>query len=449
MFRPFVISGPALCLALCLAQAAGARTRSHYGGALRIETQSDPWRIPDGIARKLVFDGLTRLDDSGVVLPGLAIRWDSQNDNHRWQFWLRPGVRFHDGAALTPASVAISLSQSCGKQCPWAGLSAVGNSLVFESDSALPELPAELARSLYLITRQRDAAEPSGTGPFRLTNLTNGVASLAENPDYWQGRPFVDTVQVEGKRSLRDQWLDLSVGRADIVEVPAELLHQALQDRLLVLVSRPTDLLVLSVSSKGALHDDQLRQAIALAVDRSALFNVIFQKEGEPTGSLLPAALTGYAFLFPTERDLTRARNYRAGLNTSPLVLAIENPDASMQLVAERIVLNLREAGLNAQVRPPSSQPPADLLLKRIHLEAGDSAAGLNEVLEDFSQKITEETGDPEALYKTERDFLKTYQAIPLLYLPRALAVGERVRDLRLAADGTPMIADVSINGEK
>ena len=234
-----------------------------------------------------------------------------------------------------------------------------------------------------------------------------------------------------------------------MVEVPAELLHQALQDRLLVLVSRPTDLLVLSVSSKGALHDDQLRQAIALAVDRSALFNVIFQKEGEPTESLLPADLTGYAFLFPTERDLTRARNYRAGLNTSPLVLSIENPDASMQLVAERIVLNLREAGFNARVGPPSSQPTADLLLKRIHLEAGDAAAGLNEMLEDFSQKITEETGDPEALYKTESDFLKTYQAIPLLYLPRALAVSERVRDLRLAGDGTPMIADVSIDGAK
>ena len=122
-------------------------------------------------------------------------------------------------------------------------MSAVGNSLIFVGDSAMPELPAELARSMYLVARQHDAAEPSGTGPFRLTSLTNGVASLAAYSDYWQGRPFVDTVQVEGKRTLRDQWLDLSVGRADIVEVPAELLHQAQQDRLMVLASRPTDLL--------------------------------------------------------------------------------------------------------------------------------------------------------------------------------------------------------------
>jgi hypothetical protein len=70
-------------------------------------------------------------------------------------------------------------------------------------------------------------------------------------------------------------------------------------------------------------------------------------------------------------------------------------------------------------------------------------------MLEDFNQKTPEGTGDPEALYKAERDFLKTYQAIPLLYLPRALAFSERVRDLRLTGDGTPMIADVSIDGAK
>jgi hypothetical protein len=82
-------------------------------------------------------------------------------------------------------------------------------------------------------------------------------------------------------------------------------------------------------------------------------------------------------------------------------------------------------------------------------LEAGNAAAGLDEMLENFGQKMAEESGDPDTLYKVERDFLKSYQAIPLLYLPRALAVGERVRDLRLTGDGTPIIADVSIDGAK
>jgi ABC-type transport system substrate-binding protein len=444
-FRSFAISS----LACCLTVSAAARTRPHYGGTLRIETEGDPWHAPEGIARKLVFDGLTSMDDAGAVLPGLAIRWESQNADRRWQFWLRSGVNFHDGTPLTSQAVAASLSQSCAQGCPWTALHAFGNSIVFTSESSMPELPAELARSMFGIARQHASGTPVGTGPFRVAGSANSVVSLAANDSYWQGRPFVDAVQVQGQRSLRDQWLDLSVGRVDIVDVPPELLHQALEDRLLLLASRPTDLLVLSVSSKGALRDEQLRQAVALAVDRSALFNVVFQKQGEPTGSLLPSSLTGYAFLFPTDRDLTRAREERGGMNTPPLAIALDNPDASSQLIAQRIALNLREAGFSAQVKPQSGKTGADLILKRIHLESADASAGLEEMFENFGHRFTDDDRTPVALYKAERDFLGTYDAIPLVYLPRAYAVSERVRDLVLTPDGIPMIANLSLEGAK
>jgi hypothetical protein len=59
-----------MCLVVCLALSARARTRSRYGGALRIETQSDPWRVPGGIARKLVFDGLTIIIGSFGCVQG-------------------------------------------------------------------------------------------------------------------------------------------------------------------------------------------------------------------------------------------------------------------------------------------------------------------------------------------------------------------------------------------
>jgi peptide/nickel transport system substrate-binding protein len=445
MFRSFAISS----LACCLALSAVARTRPHYGGTLRIETVGDPWRAPDGIARKLVFDGLTSIDDGGAVQPGLAIRWESQNDDHRWQFWLRPGVSFHDGTPLTSHAVVASLSQSCASGCPWTGLHALGTSVVFTSESPMPGLPAELARSMFGIAGQRDAKAPVGTGPFSVAGTSNSVVSLAANDSYWQGRPFVDVVEVQGQRSLRDQWLDLSVGKADIVEVPPELLHQAQENRLMLLASQPADLLVLRVSSKGALADDHLRKAVALAVDRSALFNVIFQKQGEPTGSLLPDHLTGYAFLFPTDRDLAHAREERGGATATPLTIGLDNPDASSQLIAQRIALNLHEAGFSAQVKPASAKAGADLTLERIHLESADEGAGLREMLENFGQRSAEYNPSPAALYKEERDFLRTYDAIPLLYLPRAYAVSERVRDLVLTPDGIPVIANLSLEGTK
>src|SRR6185369_3379210 len=282
-----------------------ARTRPHYGGTLHVEIEGDAWQRPDGLARRLVYDGLTSIGINGTVQPALATAWESDNNDHRWQFRLRPGVHFHDGSAVTSLNVVASLTAACSGQCPWTAVRAVGTSVVFTDDSPMPNLPALLAGDQYLITLTtaadgKTAAGAIGTGPFQLTSFNNGVLSLAANESCWQGRPFADTIEIRVHRTIREQWLDLSVGRADVVEVPAEQVRQAQQQRLTVVVSRPATLLALQVANTGTLANPKLRESIALAIDRGALFNVIFQKQGEPTASLLPQSLTGYSFLFPT-----------------------------------------------------------------------------------------------------------------------------------------------------
>ena len=188
-----------------------------------------------------------------------------------------------------------------------------------------------------------------GTGPFRVTGFANGALTLVANDDCWAGRPFVDAVEVRSRRMVRDQWLDLSVGKADIVEVPPELLRQAQEQHLNVLMSRPVDLLALTIAPDGAMASREMRQAAALAVDRTALYNVIFQKQGEVTASLLPEGLSGYSFLFPSDQELDRARALRGGATPSGLTLGASDTSAPMQLAAERLALNLHEAGFNVQ----------------------------------------------------------------------------------------------------
>jgi peptide/nickel transport system substrate-binding protein len=446
VFRSVAIS---LLVLACYPLGAHARTRPHYGGILQIETQGDPWQEPDGVARRLVFDTLTRTDDAGAVLSSLAVRWESQNADHRWQFWLRHGVHFHDGTPLTAEAVVASLSQSCRSNCLWNAVRAIGDSVVFTCDSAVSQMPAELARSVYGIMREDPSQAADGTGLFRVTASANGVLSLAANEDSWQGRPFLDAIEIRSRRSIRDQWLDLSVGHADIVEVPPGLIHQAQQEHFTVLISRPADLLLLSVSTTGHLHEDQLRQAVALAVDRSALYQVIFQKQGKMTASLLPDELSGYAFLFPIERDLANARGLHGQSAIVPWTLAADSSDASIQLAAQRIELNLHEAGFNVQFTPQPNKPGADLLLRRVHLEATGASAGLTEMFSNFGEGASEDGSDPAALYRMERAFLQKHKAIPLLYLPRAYAISGHVRDLRLSADGIPMIGDVSLEDSK
>jgi MarR-like DNA-binding transcriptional regulator SgrR of sgrS sRNA len=430
-----------------LALPGAARTRPHYGGTLRIEVEGDPWKAPGGIARRLVMDGLTRMNADGVARPALAVRWGSENNDHRWQFTLRKGVLLHNSEPLTAAMVAKSLNRSCQAGCPWTAVRDVGSSVVFTSDSPMPNLPELLAGDDYLIGFDTDGAPGIlGTGPFEPNGVpvNGGVQIFVANEFCWQGRPFVDQVEIHFHRPIRDQWLDLSVGRADLVEVPAEQLRQAREQHLTVAVSPPVALLALAVADGGILANPNLRAAIALAVDRGALSNVIFQKQGEIAASLLPSALTGYSFLFSSDRDLNKARELRGGLTPPPLTLSTEG-GAAMQLAAQRIALNLREAGFNVQVADSGRPQHTDLVLLRLTLASNQPRAGLELLLRAVGVATPVQENDPAGLYKVEREFLETHTLIPLLYLPRAYAASGRVRDLRLSPDGAPLLAGVSL----
>ena len=443
MLRRFAISA----LFGAAALTATARTRPHYGGTLRVETAGDPWQQPDGFARRLVYDGLTQLDPDGALRPALALTWEADGNNHRWQFRLRSGVHFHDGSPLTSAVVAASLTASCSSDCPWGAVKAVGPLVVFTSDSPMPNLPALLAGDAFLIgfatTGDGNPPVRQGTGPFQVTGFSNGVLTLAANENCWQGRPFVDAMEIRVHRPVREQWLDLGVGRADVVEVPAEELRQAQQQRLTVLTSPPLVLVALQVAETGALANVKLRGAIAAAVDRGALYNVIFQKQGEITASLLPQRLTGYSFLFPAGRDMSKAQELRGGLTPGQLTLATES-DGAMQLAAQRIALNLREAGFNVQMAAPGAHY-ADLILRKLPISGKDTAAALEQVMRRAGEPDPVTDVMPMALYKVEQTYLDEKKLIPLLDLPLAYANGPRVRDLHLRADGTPDLADASL----
>ncbi len=419
-------------------------TRPHYGGTLRVEMRArvaslDPRQWPSDPgeaagaerAAALVLERLVRLDENGQPQPSLAVAWQHDAESKRWQFRLRTGVKFHDGTPLTPNQAAEALQALLGEA---RRVSVSGEWLVIESPQPMPDLLGELARGRNFIFR----AVPEGlvgTGPFRITEWQRQRRLvLAAHEDCWAGRPFVDGVTVEMGVAAPQQLIDLELGKADLVELSPQQVRRAAQGGERSWSSAPVELLALAFDAhRPGVQDARMRQAVALAIDRASIVNVLLQKQGAAAGSLLPQWLSGYAFLFPKAADTERAKQLRGELSAAaPLVLVYDSGDASARAIAERVAVNARETGITVQASDGGpAAAHADVRLVRLRLASTDARAALDSLFAALGEPSALPAGaaTPEQLYAAERALLASYRVVPLVHLPDIYGLGPRVKN--------------------
>jgi peptide/nickel transport system substrate-binding protein len=292
-------------------------------------------------------------------------------------------------------------------------------------------LLAELARPVASITAHSPDGALVGTGPFRVARFDAGRhLSLAAFDEYWGGRPFLDSVEIEMGRTSREQFVDLQVGKADVIELAPNEMRTAAERGTKTWASAPVELLALVFGPGRASGDARLREALALSIDRAAIHNVLLQRQGLITGALLPQWLSGYAFLFPAAMDLPRARQLVAEVPSADrtLPLAYDAADPQARILAERIAVNARDAGITLQV---TNQPKPELRLVRARfnsLDAPSALAELSATLGLGDARLQAGPQRPEALYTAERALLEGFRIVPLFHLPDVYGVGAKVR---------------------
>jgi ABC-type transport system substrate-binding protein len=427
-----------------LAMVAGAETRPQYGATLRFATHIAPTSLdpadksqPDAVAQgnftRLMFDTLVTMDDRGGLVPALATSWQVASGNQRWQFWLRRGVKFHDGSPLTPEAVAAALRTA---NPDWNVVPAV-DSVIIERDVPDFDLAAQLARPRNSISKRSEAGTLMGTGPFHITEWQPGKKlALAANEGYWGGRPFLDAIEVELGKSSRDQLIALELGKVDIAELAPEQSRRTSTEGRRIVTSEPVELMVLVFArERQSPEDGKLRDALALSIDRNSIRSVVLQGTGEPSGGILPNWISGYGFVFPSEQNLDRARQLRAEVRQAPAwTLGYDANDALARVIAERIALNAQDAGLRLQATPSAS---TDIRLARITLASLNPrialaavASATNLVMPKFSGNSIDE------LYRAESGLLQTQRMIPLFHLPVSYALTATVKDWSQDRDG-------------
>ena len=390
----------------------GGVAAGRSGGTLAIALL-DPGPLDPALAQGLedevvlgnLFDGLTSIDPSGAVRPGVAASWSSDPGLRRWEFRLRPDARWSDGASVrsadfsfawhrlasprtTPRPSARALlagvrgyrSFATGRARSISGLSTPDPAtLVVQLDHPFADLPA-LVAALPLSPLPSEAVtadpaayltQPVGNGPFRLATPARPGRSLTltRNPAYPGTLALLEKVSVHLVPDEQTAWLEFQNGRVSFAPVPPDQLPAARTVYGPGLLQGPTLTtwqLTFNLRSKMS-RNPSWRQAISLAVDRDQLAASL---AGTPATTLVPAATPdgdggGAPPSCPAcAHSPAKARTLltKAKAPATPVTLAIPQ-GAEASALAALLVEDLAAVGVELQVAPsPSGETPLTLV---------------------------------------------------------------------------------------
>ena len=360
----------AAALALPLAACGGATPRDNVVVAASAAPAGLDFTTTGGAAAPQalvgnVYETLVRIDASGTPVPHLAER--VERDGGVFTFHLRDGVTFADGTPFTADDAAFSIHYV---QNEWTnGLKAqmdpVTNvEVINERTLRVTVEGGEAAEDAWLWSMgtltgammtpagvDKLATAPLGTGPYTVKRFDVGEAiEFDAREDYWGGdvardgliRYFDDPVSAVNA---------LRVGDADVVwGMQAPQLIDTLPEDIRVEVGTTNGEVLLSMNNTRAPFDDpDVRRAVAYAVDRAAVNEVVYNGLGTDTGGApVPPTDPWYPDrdFYPFDPD--KARELLAG-RTPEITITVPNRPYAQE-ASELIYSQLRDVGFRVRL---------------------------------------------------------------------------------------------------
>ncbi|MBM4465034.1 MAG: hypothetical protein FJ014_05675 [Chloroflexi bacterium] len=279
--------------------------------------------IPDSNNIMNIFNSVVAPKPGSLteVAPGLAERWEVSADGTVYTFYLRAGVKWHEGyGEFTAQDVKYSwerVMDPATKALGTPALKVVKSIEVVDSRTVRVTLknpqPGFLINVAFTpntnIVNKRAIEErgkdfclkPIGTGPYRVVKAeTNGGVTLAANDDYFGGRPAIDEVELRVVPEESVAVLALKAGEIDymIVREPANITELRKAQGVVV---NGDDKFAASIyalwlnNTRKPFNDVRVRRALIHAIDRETL--VREATEGmliRVAHSVVPPALVGH-----------------------------------------------------------------------------------------------------------------------------------------------------------
>jgi peptide/nickel transport system substrate-binding protein len=263
----------------------------------------------------VVFDQQVKQNSLDSIVPDLATAWSWNEDGTELTFPLRQGVTWHDGKPFTARDVQCTFDLLTGKSSEklrvnprkswWRNLEAVTTNgdyeVTFHLKRPQPAFLTALAGGYSPIypchIMPRDMRQrPIGTGPFKFVEFKpNERITVARNPDYWKaGRPYLDGIEYTIIRNQSTATLAFVAGKFDMTFLYS-LEMPLLRDVKSQMPQAICELVPLGISRSLIVNRDvppfdnpDLRQAMALSLDRAAFINIITEGQGDIGGAMQP-----------------------------------------------------------------------------------------------------------------------------------------------------------------
>ncbi|WP_422449103.1 ABC transporter substrate-binding protein [Thermoanaerobacterium sp. DL9XJH110] len=253
----------------------------------------------------LIYEGLVKIDEQGRIQPGLAKSWDISDDGRTYTFYLRDGVKWHDGKIFTSADVKATFDrivelrkkQKNQGRAPLfpefdniESFSATGEGTfvvsLYKPDAGFLYAMARGILPASLIQVQRDAekraagpgqnalqAVPVGTGKYRFVKKDSESILLKRNENYYGKKPYIEDITIKifpDKNSMKEA---LKHEKVDIIPVDPQdwgIFQGISHINLIQYSSRYFEFMALNLN-KSIFKDANVRRAILMGIDRNKI----------------------------------------------------------------------------------------------------------------------------------------------------------------------------------
>ncbi|MGI9351197.1 MAG: ABC transporter substrate-binding protein [Rhizobiaceae bacterium] len=286
-----------------------------------------------------VYEPLVMRDMTGKIVPGLATEWaPSKTNPNVWNFKLREGVKFHDGAEFDSEDVVFSFNRAMTKDSDMKELLASVKTVrangkygfEIETDGPNPIMPANLT-NLFVMDKEwveknntvkvQDfeggeetfaARNANGTGPYVLKSRAPDSKTVLEAFDgYWGKGQFplhITKINYTPIKNAATRVAALLSGEVDFIQdVPVQDLARVAADSKLKVIKAPQnrtiffglnqgdkDLKSDNVNGKNPFADRRVREAMLIAINRTAIRKVVMRDQSFPAGIIMPPFVNGW-----------------------------------------------------------------------------------------------------------------------------------------------------------